>query len=169
MQWEDHRRFNGKLPHGESWREFVRLARIETDKCVVWPYAKAGQRQYGQVYVGNQKRYAHDLALEVRIGPRPSGLFVLHGPCVSPACMNYRHLRYGTPQENNRDQRRDGTAPIGERNAMSKLTADHVRDVRRRYSAGESQRALAKEFGVSVMTINRAIRGESWNHITTVS
>jgi hypothetical protein len=165
MEYTDHRRFKGKLPHGQSKAEFLRLVQLETDECIIWPYAKGGQRGYGQVYYDRKKRYAHELALLHRVGPRPDGMYVLHGPCISPACMNYRHLRYGTPSENNLDRRRDGTAPIGEKNFNAKLTAEQVQEIRKRYANGEAQRALCAEYGVTVMTVNRAIRGESWSHI----
>lgn len=166
MNYTDHRRFPGALPHGESAKEFLRLVSMETDECIVWPYAKGGQRQYGQVYWEGDKRYAHELALAHRVGPRPKGMFVLHGPCVSPACMNYRHLRYGTPRENNLDRRRDNTAPLGIKNPMAKLTDEKVAAIRQRYKNGESQRNLAIEYGVGVMTINRAIRRELWSHVS---
>lgn len=143
----------------------MRLAAMETDDCIIWPYAKAGQRKYGQVHVKGNKAYAHELALSYRIGPRPPGMYVLHGPCGDPACMNYRHLRYGTPTQNNLDRRRDNTSPIGERNPMAKLTESDILDIRRRFASGESQRRLAAAYEVSVMTINRAIRGETWTHI----
>lgn len=165
MKYTDHRRFQGKLPNGQSEAEFLRLVAIETDECIVWPYAKGGQRQYGQVYWRGKKRYAHELALEHRVGPRPPGMYVLHGPCVSPACMNYRHLRWGSPRQNNLDRRRDGTSPIGTKNPQAKFTDEQVAEIRRRYRNGEAQRALAKEYGVVVMTVNRAIRGESWSHV----
>lgn len=164
MEYHDHRRYTGKLPHGKSYSEFIRLLNMETDECVVWPYSKAGQRKYGQVYAPSGRFYAHELAMIHRVGPRPDGMYVLHGPCVSPACMNYRHLRYGTPTENNIDRRRDGTAPIGANNPQAKLSDEIVQQLKNRYRNGEAQRSLAAEYGVSVMTVNRAIRGESWNH-----
>lgn len=142
--------------------EFRRLAAIETDECVVWPYAKAGQRGYGLVYIRGEKRYAHREALLLRTASlgRP---IALHGPCNNPACMNYRHLSWGTSAENNQDMFRDGTALLGERNPMAKLTAEDVRSMREQYAVGAAtQRELAMQHGVAVMTVNRAIRGISW-------
>lgn len=165
MEYVDHRKYQGKLPSGKSYEEFVRLSQIETDECVVWPYSKAGQRRYGQVYVRSKPHYAHELAIEVRLGPRPNGMIVLHGECNNPSCMNYRHLRWGTPSENNLDRRRDGTAPIGIRNPQARLNDEEVKKIRERYANGEAQRKLATEYGVGVMTINRAIRSESWRHV----
>lgn len=151
-----------KLAAGQSLAEFNRLAAIETDECVIWPYAKSGQRHYGLVYVDGKKEYAHRRALAQRT-PMPADKPVArHGPCNTPACMNYRHLSWGTPTENNLDMHRDGTAPVGERNPMARLTAADVLAMRVAYANGVPQRALAKQYGVSIMTVNRAIRAESW-------
>lgn len=154
-----------KATRGESKRMFLELAALETDECVIWPYAKASQRGYGQVYIDGQKLYAHREALVRRTPPPDAKSVVRHGPCNRPACMNYRHLSWGTQAENNNDKLRDGTHSIGERNGWAKLTEDEVLELRRRYGNGERQRALAVEFGVTVMTVNRAIRGESWRHV----
>lgn len=37
-----------------------------------------------------------------------------------------------------------------------------VREIRRRYAAGETQGELCRAFDVSVMTIGRIVRGETW-------
>lgn len=79
--------------------------------------------------------------------------------------LNYRHLSWATPQQNCLDQRRDGTAQLGERNWQAKLTAEQITEIRNRYARGERQRALASEYGVAVMTVNRACRGETWSHV----
>ena len=152
-----------RLGNGESEIEFRRLAAIETDACVVWPYAKSGQRQYGLVYVSGTKCYAHRLALAARTPQPIDKPLVRHGPCNNPACMNYRHLSWGTPAENNLDQRRDGTSLGGERNPNARLKATEVVEIRAAYAAGGvSQHALAMLYGVTTMTINRAVRWQSW-------
>lgn len=54
----------------------------------------------------------------------------------------------------------------GDRHPQSKLTEAIVRECRRRYAAGESQRALADEFGVCQQGMSNAIQGKSWKHVT---
>jgi hypothetical protein len=46
------------------------------------------------------------------------------------------------------------------------LTEEIVLECRRRYAAGESQSALAAEFGIYYGAMNRAIRGVTWGHLT---
>jgi len=154
-----------QMPPGNSLREFVRLAGLETDDHVVWPYAKSGQRQYGLFYDEHgRKRYCHREALRRRV-PQPDEFrrYVLHGLGCPSACLNYRHLRWGTMHDNNMDKHRDGTATAGERSPMARLTEVVVAEIRSRYAAGGvTQRQLADEYGVTVMTVNRAVRGQSW-------
>lgn len=158
-----------RWPNGRtSWGELKRLAAIETDECVVWPYATAGQRGYGLTYApGGEKRYCHREALLRRSSPpSPEKRYAIHGPCNNPLCMNYRHLSWGTPSQNNLDRRRDGTAPLGEANGIARLTERDVKRIRDRYKQGDiSQEQLASQYGVATMTVNRAIRGISWSHI----
>jgi len=141
---------------------FVRLAVMETDDCVIWPHAVAGQRGYGRLHIGPRHAqhafYTHRLALSRRIPPPSEDAFALHGLCNTPRCMNYRHLRWGTPQENQADRHRDGTVLRGERNPGVKLTDHEVEAIRARYVAGTvTQQALADEYGVAQSQISRIV------------
>ncbi len=112
--------------------------------------------------LGLVKRYLHRLLMEFWTGIIPPGLHACH-------CNGNRHdnrienLRWDTPTANHADKILHGTSGHGERNPMAKLTAASVVEIRRRVAAGERQRSLCAEFGVSPMTISRAVRGESWN------
>jgi hypothetical protein len=46
-----------------------------------------------------------------------------------------------------------------------KLTADSVRQIRRRYAAGEKQADLALEFGVTQGSISMTVSGQKWKHV----
>jgi DNA invertase Pin-like site-specific DNA recombinase len=52
------------------------------------------------------------------------------------------------------------------RPAVSKLTADIVRECRTRHAAGETGKALAAEFGVTSAAMSLAIRGVNWRHVS---
>ena len=53
----------------------------------------------------------------------------------------------------------------GERDGNSKVTERHVREIRARYRAGETQRLLAEEFGISSSQVSNICRSASWSHV----
>jgi hypothetical protein len=99
----------------------------------------------------SRTRLVHHLVLEAFAGPRPPGLNALHGP-GGPLDNRLANLRWGTQRENY----------AGERAPTAKLTEAAVIECRRRYAAGETQRALAAEFGVNPATISEAVTGRKW-------
>lgn len=57
----------------------------------------------------------------------------------------------------------DLTARRGERNPNAKLTAENVKEIKRRINEGERDyRGLAEEFGVASKTIRKIKNGYSW-------
>lgn len=55
---------------------------------------------------------------------------------------------------------------VGETNPRAKLDAEQVREIRDRHEAGEKQKELANDYGVSTTTVRMIISGESWTHVT---
>lgn len=100
-----------------------------------------------QINPGETIRYVHHLILEAFVGPCPPGLECCHGDGdgTNNALGN---LRWDTHQENAQDRVRHGTSDKGERNPGAKLTDEQVRDIRQ--ARGETAKALALRFGVSV-------------------
>lgn len=55
----------------------------------------------------------------------------------------------------------------GELNPRALLTAADVREIRRRYAAGEgSQQAIADEYGVKQVTVSAIVRRRTWRHVS---
>lgn len=75
------------------------------------------------------------------------------------------HLYYGTRQQNVDDMHARGRAVCGERVWNSRLTGPDVISIRERYAAGELQRVLALEFGVTSGHISEIINGKLWRHV----
>lgn len=111
---------------------------------------------------------AHRLAYELAVGPIPEGLHVLHH-CDNPRCVNPEHLWLGTHADNMGDRGRKGRARLqarrGEAVPMAKLTDEQVREIRRRYAAGETQTALGKEFGTAQNNVSDIVLRKRWTHI----
>lgn len=108
----------------------------------------------------------HRLSWEVHRGPIPDDMGVLH-KCDNPKCMNPAHLFLGTPADNNRDKTEKGRAiaPRGEQVVHSKLKTADVIEIRKLYSDGETQRAIAPRYGVTYKTISKIVRRERWKHV----
>lgn len=61
---------------------------------------------------------------------------------------------------------RPETAPIGERNGASIITAEDVRDIRARVQPGmKSKQELSKEYNICVGAIYRICSRKSWAHV----
>ena len=86
---------------------------------------------------------------------------VLHS-CDTKLCCNPAHLAVGTVSDNNADGHAKGIMPRGSRVNTSKLTPDAVQKIRARLAAGESQRSLARAFGVDKHSIVAIRRGRAW-------
>lgn len=112
--------------------------------------------------------YVHRLVGEAFLGPLPPGLETRHGP-GGKTDNRLSNLCYGTASENQLDRARDGTAnkggPAGEAHHSARLTDAIVAACRFRHAAGESQMALAREFGVTVQAMHNAIRHKTWRHL----
>lgn len=114
---------------------------------------------------GQQVRmYVHRFIAELVRGHIPDGLEVCHndGNPMNNAAAN---LRWDTRSGNFADKRAHGTATIGERHPMARLSEQQVREIRQRVASGVPQRRLCAEYGVSPMAISRAVRGVSWSHV----
>jgi hypothetical protein len=75
------------------------------------------------------------------------------------------NLRWVTHRENIANSPDHYRWPKGERHHLAKLTADAVRDIRRRRAAGEPLAPIARDYGVSRTAISRAATGRKWGHV----
>lgn len=136
----------------------VARARHGETECIIWPYTK-GMDGHGQIGKRGTTIYAHRLALSEFDGtPYDQPLMALHRPivCHRPDCINPLHLIWGTAAENQAHRFLDGTANSG-------LTDDDVRDIRR---DERPHRLIAAQYGVTIRSIGRIRRYESWTRVT---
>lgn len=83
------------------------------------------------------------------------------------------NLRWATMEENQADRKLHGTCngiilkTAGEKNINAKLTDEDVVSIRRRHMSGETQSALAREYGVSQSQVHRIVSGQSWKWLNT--
>lgn len=138
--------------------------------CWPWTAGKCGGG-YGTFRPGEGLTLgAHRVSYELRNGPIPAGVFVLHR-CDNPACCNPAHLFLGTHAENMADMVAKGRQAVvrvtGERNPAHKLTTPQVAEVLQRLAAGESRNSVARSFGIGFSTVTALARGKTWRDVAT--
>lgn len=122
---------------------------------------------YQQVSLSNDGKVTiflvHRLVMLAFVGECPEGLEVAHLNGVRDD-NRLENLAYVTPKENRSHKVMHGTniGPRGEKHAKAKLTEDGVRQVRHRLANGETQPAIAQDYGVSQQAISDIKTGKLW-------
>ena len=140
--------------------------RVEkSDGCWLWTGSK-NRKGYGVIGEGGEGRdlIAPRVIWEWTNGPIPPGMMVCHH-CDVPACVNPDHLFLGTPADNMLDKVAKGRQRKGETVPGAKLTEAGVREIRRRRTAGEPQKAIAADYGVSQSVVSNIMSRRTWKHI----
>lgn len=122
--------------------------------CVLWPLSPDSYG-YGRISIGGRRRIVTHAVLEMAGCPRPPRGHALHS-CDTPACINPRHLRWGTHQENMQDMSERGRSPV---------TREVVRSIRARAAAGETGQSIAADLGIDKSTACRIITRKTWGNI----
>jgi hypothetical protein len=123
----------------------------------------AGKRQ------GKRTKRAHRVAWVHVYGDIPKGLLICHR-CDNRRCVRPDHLFLGTHRDNTEDMVAKGRFVLGRRshgelNGSSKLVADQVMAIRRRYTRGEEGKAMAEEFGICQAHVSRIVLRKTWKHL----
>jgi hypothetical protein len=143
----------------------AKLLRVPSG-CLEWQGYK-NSKGYGRTTISRKSYRVHRVAWEIKYGPIPKGLDVLHR-CDNPPCCDPEHLFLGTRADNAHDMIAKGRAMRGERNNQAKLTETDVLEIRRIYVRGSRKFgscALGHYFGVTNSTIGGIIRREYWTHV----
>jgi hypothetical protein len=137
----------------------------ELGPCWTWtgPTDRGGYGNIKQTHGKSMKAHRYAFFLKHGRYPKPCGLH----RCDNPPCCNAEHIFEGTTDDNNKDARRKGRSKwvSGSKVYNAKLTEAKVRHIRKRAAAGESNRALAKEFGMCPQTIDVMILRKTWRHV----
>lgn len=117
---------------------------------------------YFQVSLNNQQsRRVNRIILITFDGAPPEGMQACHND-GNRTNNRLDNLRWDTSKNNHADRIRHGTAPVGENNGRSKLSAEQVicirGDARPRY-------VVAAEYGVTPSLISQIITRRIWSHV----
>jgi hypothetical protein len=158
-------RKNRFLPDHEKFQR--NHIKIPLAGCWIWLGAPQGSNRYGALKINGKAVKAHRYSYMKHHGldSIPNGMIVMH-ECDTPLCVNPHHLRLGTQQENEADKLAKGRQARGAALAEAQaagwaksqnrpgnaiLTKQQVAEIR---ASDWSQRALAKQFGVSQAAIH---------------
>ena len=84
------------------------------------------------------------------------------------ACCNPAHLSPGTRKQNMQDSVKAGRTKgirVGGKNGRAQLDETIVGDIKKRLRAGESQKSIAEDVGISRPMISHIKTGHSWSHV----
>jgi hypothetical protein len=82
----------------------VRIPDVPRHENLCWLWTGSTAKGYGQVKIDKTVYRCHRVAYELFNGEVPEGMGILHA-CDNPLCVNPRHLRPGTHQENMTDKK----------------------------------------------------------------
>lgn len=143
----------------EFW---FRVDKRGDDECWRWmgPLDRIG---YGRFYLNGKTLLSHRASMLFAHGELRSELDVLHS-CDNPACVNPKHLRFGTHADNMRDKVDRGRQKRGEHAPQAKLTDAHIKIIK---YIGRSlpRKVLAREFGINSQAVSNILCGRKWSHV----
>lgn len=149
----------------EGWYEVSDLGhimRVRTGRILRCHPDTSGQPMVSLCRYGiRAPKLVSRLVLQAFVGPCPDGMECCHND-GNPANNRLDNLRWDTHVNNERDKRAHGTTIHGNHNGAAKLRECDVPDIVARSAAGESQRDIARAFGVNQTTIGLLLRGKTW-------
>lgn len=121
---------------------------------------------YAVIKLNKKSIRANRFSWFINRGPIPWYADVLHH-CDNPKCVNPNHLFLGTGKINMEDKITKGRhrCGIGENQGHSIFTEDAVRDMRKLYEDGWTQRAIAKKHRCSAQTVWPIVHRINWKHV----
>ena len=130
--------------------------------CLFWPYARdsEGRAKKRNILVAR-------IVCKAVYGKAPKLKPLALHTCGNGhlGCINPHHLYWGNHKDNKLDSIEHGTQVRGERQGRSKLLENEIKEIRYKYSIGETQCNLGKEYGVDRSTISMIVRRKTWKHI----
>ena len=132
-------------------------------RCHLWTGTILSEG-YGQAHMNGRRWRAHRLAYAILVGVVSDDIMVLH-KCDNRKCVNPDHLFLGDHLTNMKDMTVKGRQAKGDIHGSAVLTECDVIEIRRRYAVGETQRSLARQFGVHQRSVYRIVNRLTWTHV----
>lgn len=141
-------------------------------ECIISPYTKdkdgyAKRTVKGKVAGAHRFAYCEHHSIPIE---SIDGKVVMH-TCDNPPCVNPDHLVLGSIAENNADRSRKGRTAknLCGQTHRAKITKEQAQEIRDRYEPNHpvnGGRPMAKEFGLSDVSIVLIAQGKNWGKHT---
>lgn len=133
--------------------------------CLFWPFPMPAAG-YPYTTISGERVRVHRKACEVAHGKPPSAISMALHSCGNGhlGCVSPSHLRWGSPSDNSRDSAKHGTASVGPRHGMARLSASDVHEIRR-LRGTMSLAVIADRFGVSKSMVSAIHLKKRWAHV----
>lgn len=164
-----------KNPEDRFWKYFN--ARVKIGECTEWVggYINGSPTCH---WDGKTTAMVRRVVYSLTWGDLPDDMFI-KTTCDNSRCVRLSHLKKVTFEEMDINRRNNKMAhgsrhgrytkphrtARGEKHGSAKLNTEKVREIRARFTQGESKRSIARALGVGRTTVEHIIRGETWAHV----
>jgi len=139
------------------------------EDCWEWGWSR-WRDGYGMFYITDRPRLiyrgAHIFSWELAHNQSvPEGMIVRH-TCDNPPCINPHHLLLGTHADNTQDMISRGRH-LGKRSydTWTRTSKEDVTNIRRLHSEGLSQFEIARQYGLSFITVHRMVHRKTFKNV----
>lgn len=149
--------------HQQEW--MLSHVSHDEDECLPWPFKTYADGR-GQFSWRQKTCRAHRVMCELRNGPPPTPKHEAAHSCGNGhlGCVNPKHLRWATRQENVDDMLLHGTRVRGEKTHWAVLNEQNVRDIREMATVLPTT-LIAQEYGITRQHCNTIISRRTWRHV----
>jgi hypothetical protein len=156
----------GGTAQGEAFEWLKKRVDYYGNDCLIWPFERYN-RGYGRLKYLGHNITANRLMCIFAYGDPPANNYDAAHSCGNGrlGCVNPKHLRWATRQENVDDMKIHGTTLRGETASTVKLTEPKVRQIRA-LEGTMSQIDIGKMFGVSRTTVGMILQRKRWGWLT---
>ena len=146
-------------------KEYYKRNVIKSEGCWDW-IRKNKTDKYVRMHFGRKEPRIsiHIYSWKINFGDIPKGMHVLH-KCDNPRCSKPQHLFLGTAKDNAIDCKNKQRNAYGTKNKNAKLDDNKVREIKRLSTLNITMTKIAKDFNVSISTIERIINNKTWKHV----
>jgi len=139
--------------HGQPRAFLEAMVSTDSNECVFWPFGSG----YASIRVNGRYRKCHNLMCEMAHGPAPAPTLEAAHSCGNGhlGCVNPRHLRWATQDENRSDK-------VAHRRLGGKLSEEQVL-LLRSLAGTEPIPSLAARFGISRASVHDIVTRRRWS------